>query len=687
MAREIADSDDESDIDIAPLLDGADNEQLTSNLHDRPADEGRDEVEGVNAEPAQQLSAAASTDNFEFEQLVRLDSSVDRRRALMQDESLKQSVGDDDGQRPGFDFSTTDALEGSADLGVKRSASFPEKAASRNRAKRRQETKDMIEQMGPPDREHTPHNNKRRKTYGSTSKHQLHDIEYLQDTSAAISRNEGQTVSPEFGQSVRTSKTPDSLSLDFANSNSLGARRNISTSNSSMGGYQSINIDLRGEHGSLDFDANPFGNVSQVSVGDDPDAERIRNFFPAQRDMRGPLPATSEHMGQHVAAEMIGVDPAVLMHNRSPSYPNDTQLVSSRSLPKPESVGKAPSTISPPTMKTDASQESLFAEPANAPMSKKKPGRKKSKSERARSPSKHAVEPDMGGSTELAAGSWEEHAHLLTTTTEVEAAKLIDDDTLTTSAKEEAQGPSKRKRSRREEEAEAHVSPLKEPSSELHLSDEVIIGLPPEQYEPRPSRSRSKRIFDEDDDQTVAISTKPEDLIQEATGKSASPSVGKTPIATKQKGKRKTKVKRAKTTIHRAPTPMVDDGDDDVLWMDTKPVSVDIGLLPHISSSRLGDLKQEDLKDGSKQKPSSGRNNIRTNDEDLAIREDDPAHSPLLLMRTRTKIRKKTTAPFQPSEEADHPGSRSRSPQYVPPSHHRQQPRQMSMKPTRTRRV
>ena len=613
MAREIADSDDESDIDIAQL-GGAGNGKLLSHLDASPDEGRRDHIAEVNAESAQPPTDAASTDNFDFDQFVSLDSSVDRIRIAMQDESLKQTVGGGGAARSGSELSTTHALQGSVDLGVTGATAMTEKTGSRNRAKRRQETQDLIEQMGPPMREDTPRDNKRRKTYGSTSKHQLHDIDYLMDSAAAISDNGEETVSPEFGQSIRTSKTPDSISLGLANSNSLGARRNISTSNSSMGGYQSINIDLRGTNGSLDFDANPFGTVSQVSVGDDLDAARIRNFFPAQRDVLH-LPLANEHL--------TGVDPAVLMHNRSPSYPNDTQPVSSRPLQKPESLGKTPSTISPPTVKTDASQESLFPDQPDAPAPKKKAGRKKSKSEKSLSSSIYAEGHEPGGSTELAFGVQDEYLHHLTTTAKDAAPKLIDYQVISTSTKREVQGLSKRKRSCREDEAEVNMSPTKEPSSELHLSDELVIGLPREQYKPRPSRSRSKRIADEEDDnQVVSITAKSEVAVEESTESMAPPIIEKTPAATKQKGGKKTKVKRAKTTIHRAPEPMVDDGDDDVVWMDAKPLSVDIGQLQQISPSKALELKQEDAKAGSKHRVLNRKKDIETMDE---VQKDDAA--------------------------------------------------------------
>ena len=622
MAREIADSDDESDIDIAQL-EGASNGQLPSNLDERPDDDGRNEVETVNAQFAQPPTDAASTDNFDFDQFVSLDSSVDRRQILMRDESLHQVGDGDDARRPAPNFSIAEAFQGSVDLAVDGATTHTERTASRNRAKRRQETQDMIEQMGPPDRDATTRNNKRRKTYGSTMKHQLHDIEYLKDSAAVILGEEGEAVGPEFGQSIRTSKTPDSISLELANSNSLGAHRNISTSNSSMGGYQSINIDLRGTNGSLDFDANPFGSVSQVSVGDDLDAERIRNFFPAQRDMPHPPLATEHLIGEDVETEVTVVDPAVLMHHRSPSYPNDTQLVSSRPLQKPESMGKSSSTISPPTVKTDASQESLFPDQSDAPVPKKKAGRKKSKTEKSVSTSIRAEGHEVGGSTELGFGSQDAHHHDPTAKNKDEVVKPIDDEDLSTSTKEQFQRPSKRKRSRRESETEVHISPTKEPSSELHLSDELVIGLPREQYKPRPSRSRSKRIVDEDDDsQAVPISAKSDIAIEEPTESIAPTSIEKTPAATKQKGGKKTKVKRAKTTIHRAPEPMVDDGDDDVVWMDAKPVSVDIGQLQEISPSEALELKQEDAKDGSKHKVLKRKKDIETTDE---VQKDDAA--------------------------------------------------------------
>jgi hypothetical protein len=134
----------------------------------------------------------------------------------------------------------------------------------------------------------------------------------------------------------------------------------------------------------------------------------------------------------------------------------------------------------------------------------------------------------------------------------------------------------------------AEESPIKQPTSELNLSDEALIGLPKETYNPRPSRSRSKKTTGDTDfmpppppvEQQTPANKRTEvlDQLQEHT-----PSI--TPAKASSKKGRKSKVKRAKTSaaaLLKKAEPMLSDGEEDVVWMETKPAPVKLDLPPDI---------------------------------------------------------------------------------------------------------
>ena len=130
-------------------------------------------------------------------------------------------------------------------------------------------------------------------------------------------------------------------------------------------------------------------------------------------------------------------------------------------------------------------------------------------------------------------------------------------------------------------------SPEKNPSSGLHLSDETLIGLPKENYKPRPSRSRSKRL---EEDEGNIVQTTMTDAIESPT-QQAKADTGQMLPPPPRKGRKqaKSKVKRAKTYVPLKSSEMIDEEDRDVLWVDTKPAAVKL----NIPSAELSPVKKE----------------------------------------------------------------------------------------------
>ena len=146
-----------------------------------------------------------------------------------------------------------------------------------------------------------------------------------------------------------------------------------------------------------------------------------------------------------------------------------------------------------------------------------------------------------------------------------------------------------------EVEKDEQSSPAKQPTSELNLSDEAFIGLPKESYKPRPSRSRSKKATGGD-----SGTTQPETV--EAVGEVAIssavvPDPADAPFVKQQKKSiRKTKVKRAKTSaaaLLKKSQAMLSEGEDDVLWLETKPSEVKLELPPDIK--READFERKEI--------------------------------------------------------------------------------------------
>jgi hypothetical protein len=152
----------------------------------------------------------------------------------------------------------------------------------------------------------------------------------------------------------------------------------------------------------------------------------------------------------------------------------------------------------------------------------------------------------------------------------------------------------------------------KKPSSELQLDDESVVGLPQEQYKPRPSRSRSKRTAEDDMPPPVHTPTKSvQTPVKQARTLDTADveQLGEqedTPLTTlKKEKKRKNKMKRAKTSaaaLLKKSDKMLSDGEEDVVWVESKPATVKMKLPDPVEVKREGSTKPESTSEQSKAK-------------------------------------------------------------------------------------
>ncbi|KEF55671.1 uncharacterized protein A1O9_08421 [Exophiala aquamarina CBS 119918] len=315
--------------------------------------------------------------------------------------------------------------------------------------------------------------------------------------------------------------------------------QNITTSTASMGGYASINLDYRGSGEAIDINANPFGSLSQVSLDEDSnptETERVANVFRQNQK-------ASEN--DRVVKAPAFIDPSRLAYDDlepSEAYLNgneEDKFTPADPMPAPDKTSIAEDQVLP-----------------------KKHGRRP-KNSRMLSESPAPAVPDK---------AMDEH--------DLPDPELI---------RRSRQGTSKQVAEA--DAALAEQSPVKQPTNEVNLSDEQFVGLPKESYKPRPSRSRSKKLPSEDD---VYSPPRFANIATDSPAKSKPLSNSTSPrdqeagapveISTTKKGGRKSRVKRAKTSgaALKITEPMLSEGEDDVLWMDSKPAPVKIELPPDL---------------------------------------------------------------------------------------------------------
>jgi hypothetical protein len=370
-----------------------------------------------------------------------------------------------------------------------------------------------------------------------------------------------------------------------------GTSREISTSRSSMGNYESINIDFRGSATGLDVDANPFGRLSQTSAdGGVDDAGREKTALESglaglytsallATSNLGPS-GISENLRRWKGYEEINGDGLLQTPGRSRSIdpmllyndlPHDMQLLSSSKSPPRKSQKTAARTSRSPAVERDGlsinrstSDNALI----NGKLTTKKGGRKP-KSQRFLSRSPGPLQDKRGlGSDELAIELPKEQHKPRPSRSRGATSEMLT----------KPASPDATSKEQKTDESEQR-SPVKHLTSELNLSEEAFVGLPKENYKPRPGRSRSKRTIVDDGD------TVPSDLLpaaEEPPMRSAAIIVEAEEATTKKLKKpkrplKKTKVKRAKTSasaLIKKSEPMLSEGEDDVLWLETKPSQV-----------------------------------------------------------------------------------------------------------------
>ena len=455
---------------------------------------------------------------------------------------------------------------------------------------------------------------KRAKTYSSKSKNaNSQSIDLFPDVTLS---NEQAPVQQMNGTSDRDSSTtpmepPDQHSaprerdrprrvISLLEPSMRDPNRHLSTSTSSMGGYQSINLDYRGSGQGLDIDANPFGGLSQVSfdgeggfgdMSQDPNlysnAEQAATVDPAALQNPGIEQEMRTSPSRPIESEILQPEttfPLVLTHDALQIAAHEMARPSKRRKTDMDSARATASPAPPPSRRAASVSTESVSNLSNA--SSKKRGRKSKAFKLAASspaPEAAALEADEPVEDHHAMNPPQSRTNRSRRGTIDSSSQVSEDSGPVSNTK-------KKRKKTKAEEIEEQSFPGKHPSSDLHLSNEEMIGLPKEQYQPRPSRSRSKRSVDDEisavdapqvDKQDVEAAREPEIELE-------------TPKTAKGKAKaKKSKVKRAKTSgvALKKSEPMLSEGEEDILFMDEKPAAVKLDLPPD-----LGILKKEEQK-------------------------------------------------------------------------------------------
>ncbi len=395
----------------------------------------------------------------------------------------------------------------------------------------------------------------------------------------------------------------------------------MSTSRSLMGNHESINLHYSGNGPGVDVNANPFGDVLQQSVGDDDDrAERERLeaifrppqpgvgdivAFPSNQDCD---PHNFSHHHQHSGTEGAAilrdenlsrpasgrsksfVDPSILTKNP----PDDTQnLLGS----KPSSSRKRRKTVDGFALDIESAAQEMddlpitIATPELPPPKTERPGKK-----RGRKPKDHVSEPKDGMHQE----------------------------------QPEEGGDNDKTAFGNDGLAEGH------PSSEPRLDDESAIGLPQEQYKPRPSRSRSKRGTDEGMPPPAHPPTKQTRTPKFGDTNQLDEQEDTPSTKLKKEKKRKNKMKRAKTSaaaLLKKSDKMLSDGEEDVVWVESKPATVKMKLPDPVEVKREDSVSHErptheDLEAGGADISVAGREQSNEDASEESVEAVVEAHRP-----------------------------------------------------------
>ncbi|RMZ79845.1 hypothetical protein DV737_g3252, partial [Chaetothyriales sp. CBS 132003] len=373
-----------------------------------------------------------------------------------------------------------------------------------------------------------------------TSNHQAVASHHARDTSPPM-----QTVNLQPNHAAARAGALDGLgrAVHLLGNTSTSATAGYAAKTlSSYGGYQSIELDFRD---GLDYDVNPFGDMTQASVDGAAAGDTAGHVQQAMM-----APNTSE---ERVHAQALP-SPSVQLHNSRLECPLEPQSKAG----KTDGFSRATTASPAPSFRraTSASAEPVSNLSDNPQPKKRARTAAKSKLTGSVGPDGMA-RPDPPTSARSRPG------------------------TLDSSQPSHEETPSNTKRKRRRSGADAkadEASASRQLTSELHPDEEEeLIGLPKENYRPRPSRRRSKPLSVQgpaDPDSSVAL--------LEHSPEPRPPSAKSSKSCKKT---RKSKVKRAKTSaaaLLKKSCQMISDGEDDVIWVDDKPAAVKLELPPDL---------------------------------------------------------------------------------------------------------
>ena len=596
MPNEIPDSDDESDYDPGHLQEAVSNSVEEGNLPSI-GDRGLD----VNFDDFISQTQSAKDGSSQLEQTKRSTASTQKH---LRDALIDQRQSASSGYDGAGDIDQSDGqFQKATSLTGQRKRAFSELGDGRN-------------QNAP-----SQSRNKRTKTYGASSRRSTlsqnpEDPSQLPHMDRPASATPVPTISsPQAPKAQdndddeddivpRAKYRPSRIASLLGDTISTPGHV-LSMSNSSMGGYQSYNMDFRGSGSGLDINANPFGALSQISV--DASTEQTAEERRIDLSSTVPLSVSPQRPSRDAISPLTDVGSGPIPTSVDPSLlsfqlPEDSQMLTS---PEATTTAQALASIMATAHSGEMGESQMHVETVSEQIEKPITSTKRSNRSKVSRPPSVASTQDMIVDQQ----DDEEHAVGLPreqykprpsksrggTIEPQQQIPYVEDEPV------RKKGRSKSLKSAAE--TTEHSSPTKLPTSELHLSDEAIIGLPKENYKPRPSRRRSKMIA-EDDGASIEVDTgvdHPEDPHDNPVHNSQSQhseasyntKAVEGPTPKPRKGK-KAKVKRAKTCaagLLKKSEPMISDGEEDVVWMDTKPAKVKL----HIPADPLAKnaLKEE----------------------------------------------------------------------------------------------
>ncbi|KAL9105445.1 MAG: hypothetical protein Q9227_009379 [Pyrenula ochraceoflavens] len=366
------------------------------------------------------------------------------------------------------------------------------------------------------------------------------------------------------------------------------------TSQSTMGGYQTYNIDLRGRSGGLVTSANPFAGESSQTGQGDIDADGVAQLgapYEAGKSAspaRSPTSTSDRHLSKIASRQDLSGDISAHAELESHTRTRKVSHCAQNSASETEQhsqrqSGRTYSKKNKRVLYSDDDDDDTNHNRVPQDENVSTDNAIKYDDKPLEAPRKKRGRPPKKRSDD---------------------SKDQQDDSREQGSAEDGDEPSAKRRKfiqnqtvPEQDGQERHTttnitlsSSQKNPSSELNLSDEITIGLPKEQYKPRPSRSRSKRT-DGDMDSTERISRPyTKEHITEQGEVDASDLMPPPPSLGRKQAKKK--VKRAKTSAVLAKSPdMVDEDDRDVIWFDEKPAAVKLD----IPAGDLSPIKKEKM--------------------------------------------------------------------------------------------